>query len=51
MGLASVTVRKELSECYRILVPDPAPGTDLRTAAVVAWIESRRLGLMGAYDG
>jgi len=51
VGLASVTVRKELSECYRILVPDPAPGTDLRTAAVVAWIEGRRLGLMGAYDG
>ncbi len=50
IGLAAVTVRKELSECYRILVPDPAPGTDLRTAAVVAWIEGRRVTSMDAYD-
>ena len=50
VGLAAVTVRKELSECYRILVPDPAPGTDLRTAAVVAWIEGRRVTSMDAYD-
>ena len=50
IGLAAVTVRMELSECYRILVPDPAPGTDLRTAAVVAWIEGRRVTSMGAYD-
>ncbi len=50
IGLASVTVRKELSECYRILVPDPAPGTDLRTAAVVAWIEGRRVTSRDAYD-
>jgi hypothetical protein len=45
-----VTVRKELSECYRILVPDPEPGTDLRTAAVVAWIEGRRVTSMDAHD-
>ena len=50
IGLAAVTVRKELSECYRILVPDPATGTDLRTAAVVAWIEGRRVTSMDAYD-
>jgi DNA-binding NarL/FixJ family response regulator len=50
IGLAAVTVRKELSECYRILVPDPAPGTDLRTAAVVAWIEGRRVTSMDVYD-
>ena len=50
IGLAAVTVRKELSECYRILVPDPAPGTDLRTAAVVAWIEGRRVTSMDAND-
>ena len=50
IGLAAGTVRKELSECYRILVPDPAPGTDLRTAAVVAWIEGRRVTSMDAYD-
>ena len=50
VGLASVTVRKELSECYRILVPDAPVGTDLRTAAVVAWIEGRRMNSMDAYD-
>jgi DNA-binding NarL/FixJ family response regulator len=50
VGLAAVTVRKELSECYRILVPDATPGTDLRTAAVVAWIEGRRMNSMNAYD-
>jgi DNA-binding NarL/FixJ family response regulator len=50
VGLASVTVRKELSECYKVLVPDAAPGTDLRTAAVVAWIDGRRMNSMDAYD-
>ena len=50
VGLAAVTVRKELSECYRILVPDASPGMDLRTAAVVAWIEGRRMNSMDAYD-
>jgi DNA-binding NarL/FixJ family response regulator len=50
IGLAAVTVRKELSECYKILVPDASPGTDLRTAAVVAWIEGRRMNSMDAYD-
>jgi DNA-binding NarL/FixJ family response regulator len=50
VGLASVTVRKELSECYRILVPDAPVGTDLRTAAVVAWIEGRRMSTMDMYD-
>ena len=51
VGIAAVTVRKELSECYRILVPDASPGTDLRTAAVVAWIEGRRMNSMDAHDG
>jgi hypothetical protein len=50
VGLASVTVRKELSECYRILVPEAPVGTDLRTAAVVAWIEGCRMNSMDAYD-
>lgn len=49
-GLRPVSVRKELSECYRVLVPDAAPGTDLRTAAVVAWIDGRRMASMDPYD-
>ena len=49
-GLRPVSVRKELSECYRILVPDAAPGTDLRTAAVIAWIEGRRMASMDPHD-
>jgi len=50
IGLRPVSVRKELSECYRVLVPDAAPGTDLRTAAVVAWIDGRRMTSMDPYD-
>lgn len=49
-GLRPVSVRKELSECYRVLVPDAAPGTDLRTAAVIAWIDGRRMTSMDPYD-
>ena len=49
-GLRPVSVRKELSECYRILVPDAAPGTDLRTAAVISWIEGRRVASMDPDD-
>jgi hypothetical protein len=30
LGLHPVSVRKELSECHRILVPDAVPCTDLR---------------------
>ena len=50
LGLRPVSVRKELSECYRVLVPEAAPGTDLRTAAVIAWIDGRRMSTMDAYD-
>ena len=50
LGLRPVSVRKELSECYRVLVPDAIAGTDLRTAAVVAWIEGKRMSTMDPYD-
>ena len=50
LGLQPVSVRKELSECYRVLVPDAIAGTDLRTAAVVAWIEGKRMSTMDPYD-
>lgn len=44
LTLAPVTVRQELSKCYKILVPNPKPGTDLRTTAVLRYLrESRRL--------
>lgn len=36
--LAHVTVRSELSRAYRVLVPNAAPGTDLRTAAVLEYL-------------
>lgn len=38
LGLASVTVRQELSRIYKILVPSPKPGTDLRTTAVLNYL-------------
>jgi hypothetical protein len=50
LGLRPDSVRKVLSESYRILVPDAEPGTDLRTAAVIAWIEGRRVRTMDLHD-
>ena len=38
LHLAHVTVRRELSLAYRVLVPDPEPSTDLRTAAVLEYL-------------
>jgi len=46
MGLAAVSVRQELSKAYGILVPDPSPGTDLRTSAVLRYLREMR-----TYDG
>lgn len=42
LGLAAVTVRQELSKCYKILIPNPKPGTDLRTAAVLRYLRETR---------
>lgn len=45
LGLAAVTVRQELSRIYELLVPEPAPGLDLRTTAVVRYLrELQRTG-------
>ena len=45
LQLASVTVRQELSKCYKVLIPNPKPGTDLRTAAVLKFLRDTRAGL------
>lgn len=50
LNLRPVSVRKELSECYRVLVPDASPGTDMRTAAVIVWIDGNRMRTMDTYD-
>lgn len=42
LSLASVTVRQELSKCYKVLIPNPKPGTDLRTAAVLRYLRETR---------
>jgi DNA-binding NarL/FixJ family response regulator len=42
LNLAAVTIRKELSKIYQILVPDPKPGTDLRTTAVLRYLRETR---------
>ena len=42
LGLASVTVREHLSRAYQVLVPDPKPGTDLRTTAVLRYLRETR---------
>lgn len=40
LNLAPITIRSELTKIYRILVPDPTPGTDLRTTAVLRYLRS-----------
>jgi DNA-binding NarL/FixJ family response regulator len=40
LGLAQITVRAELTRIYKILVPEPEPGTDLRTTAVLRYLRS-----------
>jgi len=40
LSLAAGTVRQELSKAYAVLVPDPTPGTDLRTSAVLAYLRA-----------
>ncbi len=43
LGLAPITVREHLSRAYLVLVPDPKPGTDLRTTAVLRYLRETRL--------
>lgn len=50
LGLAPVTVRKNLSRVYEILVPNPSPGTDLRTTAVMRYAREVRPGVAAADD-
>lgn len=42
LGLAPVSIRQELSRAYTVLVPDPKPGTDLRTSAVLRYLRETR---------
>ncbi|MCX6460000.1 MAG: response regulator transcription factor [Actinobacteria bacterium] len=42
LNLSSVTVRKDLSKAYEVLVPNPRPGTDLRTTAVLRYLRETR---------
>lgn len=42
LGIAAVTVREHLSRAYQVLVPDPRPGTDLRTTAVLRYLRETR---------
>ena len=42
LGLAAVTIRQELSRIYQVLVPNPKPGTDLRTTAVLRYLRETR---------
>ena len=44
LNLAAITIRQELSRAYSILIPDPEPGTDLRTSAVLRYLREIRRG-------
>jgi len=43
LGLSHITIRQELSRVYKVLVPDPKKGTDLRMTAVVRYLRETRL--------
>lgn len=47
LGYAPVTVRQELSRIYKILVPNPKPGTDLRTTAVLNYLRETKWSAQG----
>lgn len=42
LGYAAVTIRQELSKAYKVLVPNPTTGTDLRTTAVLNYLRESR---------
>lgn len=42
LDLTPIIVRQDLSKSYAILVPDPRPGTDLRTTAVLRYLRETR---------
>ena len=43
LGLSYSYVRKELSRAYAVLLPNSTPGDDLKTAAVLKYLELMRL--------
>ena len=51
LHLAHVSVRRELSMAYRVLVPDPQPGTDLRTAAVLEYLRLMPAAVESSTEG
>ena len=42
LNLAPITIRQDLSKAYAILIPNPEPGTDLRTSAVLTYLREVR---------
>lgn len=42
LNIAANSVRQELSKSYAVLVPNPTPGTDLRTSAVLRYLRETR---------
>lgn len=42
LGISADSVRQDLSRSYRILVPDVQPGDDIRTRAILAYLELMR---------
>jgi len=48
LNLAPGSVRQELSKAYAVLVPEPTPGTDLRTSAVLAYLRATHPHRTGA---
>lgn len=50
LHLSPVTVRQDLSKSYAVLVPEPKPGTDLRTSAVLRYLRESRTYALDANE-
>ena len=42
LSLSAVTIRQEMSRIYKHLVPNPSPGVDLRTTAILKYLRLSR---------
>jgi two-component system, NarL family, response regulator DesR len=42
LGMSADSVRQDLSRCYRVLVPNAQAGDDIRTRAILAYLELMR---------
>ena len=50
LQLAPITVRGQLTKIYRTLIPDPKPGMDLRTMAILRYLRATRINEVSDFE-